>query len=74
MQSTSSTRLGQNTDLQVLNSSVARLEGRMGKLEAVVEKKMDSILTLMQLQLDGQAMEKTKEQQELHEPSAPQEP
>jgi|EP01043_Picozoa_sp_COSAG02_P047109 hypothetical protein len=46
----------------------------MGKLEAVVEKKMDSILTLMQLQLDGQAMEKTKEQQELHEPSAPQEP
>ena len=37
-------------DMQVLTSSVARLEGRMGKLEAVVEKKMDAILTMIQEQ------------------------
>ncbi len=54
--------MSQNADeqLQILNSSVARLEGRMGKLEAIVEKKMDAMLTMLQ----GQQQQSTPQEQE----------
>ena len=39
---------GGGEDMLVLNSSVARLEGRMGKLEATMGKKMDALLAMMQ--------------------------
>ena len=46
-------------DLSILTSSVARLEGRMGKLEATVEKKMDRILEMMRQHHQGQEDEHT---------------
>jgi hypothetical protein len=61
--------MSQNADeqLQILNSSVARLEGRMGKLEAIVEKKMDAMLTMLQ----GQQQQSTPQEQEPRPPREP---
>ena len=43
----------------------------MGKLEAVVEKKMDAILMMMQQQLDGQIKREAEEQQQSGAPKEP---
>lgn len=70
MRSNSQRGLENNDELQVLNSSVARLEGRMGKLEAIVEKKMDAILSMIQLQQQQQQQGTPR----LQESRAPREP
>ena len=65
--------MSQNIDekLHVLNSSVARLEGRMGKLESIVEKKMDSILKLLQGHQQQWQLEQQSTPQQQEPPQEP---